>query len=229
MRITILRNGAERRLNAAAKSRERWTLLSPSLRCGWYVVKSSWLVFPKDGARAGGLAFEIVRNASDPYEMAENRIIGPPFAVWLKTLRCLVSWWLSSTLSLVTFTEHLPLPGTVPNPSCELSYLTSHQPQKPENPSLATYWWGNWGSEWLSHALGTTRFQAAKLGFKCMWSLINHWVLCSSNSSAPRPANIQRSSAHSPRPYVLSPKHIYSPALSNYRADSPLLLFSFLL
>lgn len=38
------------------------------------------------------LAFEIVWNASHPYEIMENRIIGPPFAVRLNTLRCLVSW-----------------------------------------------------------------------------------------------------------------------------------------
>lgn len=74
---------------------------------------------PQRQYQGGGLTFEIVWNESDPYEMMENCIIGPPFAVWIKTLRCLVSWWLSSTLSLVTFTEHLPLPGTVLNPSCD--------------------------------------------------------------------------------------------------------------
>lgn len=52
--------------------------------------------------------------------------------------------------------------------------------------------------------------------------LINHPILFLFNSSAPRLANIQRSSVHSPRPYALPLKHIYSPIPSNYQAGFPL-------
>lgn len=52
--------------------------------------------------------------------------------------------------------------------------------------------------------------------------LINHHILFSFNSSAPRLANMQRPSEHSPRPYALSSKQIYSPILSKNQAGFPL-------
>lgn len=59
---------------------------------GLVCCKEQLVGVPQGRCQGGGLAFEIVWNESDPYEMMENFIFGPPFAVWIKTLRCLVSW-----------------------------------------------------------------------------------------------------------------------------------------